>query len=342
MVSEGIYGYGSGPLYQPGGVQQPAQVQGPFNPSYLSSNRTAFRGELENDTYESSGSGVAAGAAITTVGAGAGAAAGYYLYGNPIKNGDKGLEVNTKLYEAYDNATKQAQITKAIEDAKLEKIKAQGVTSKDQYEAIKKAMNAESFEALDAETKAKLPASVTNKAQAKAIVDVVEEDIAKINAKEIAEKVSKEFTNSKKALLSQAENWKTLQEEVKKLGKTATSEEIKTFVTENKELFGIKGEEATVTAEVERLSAMSKKDLTNYVKEQGAACEAEIKSFNKEVLKHVKKDSKVLSDNAPDVFKNAFKEFQWSQVKRLGLIGAGVGLGAAIVTSFFGGNKNRG
>ncbi len=342
MAGEGIYGYGSNPFYQIPGAQQPAQVQVPYTPTYLSSG-TSFRGELENDTYESNGSGLVTGTLITATGAGAGAAAGYYLYGNPISKGEKGkLEVNQKLYEAYDNASKQAKITDAIEEAKLEKMKAQGITSKDQYEAVKKAMNAESFDALDAETKAKLPASVTNKAQAKAIIDVIDEDIAKIDAKAIAEKVTKEFTDSKKALAAQADNWKTLQEEVKKLGKSATPEDIKKFVTDNKELFGIKGEEAAVTTEIDRLSAMSKKDLAKYIKEQGTACEAEISNFNKEILKHVKKDSKVLADSASDVLKNAFKEFQWSQVKRLGLIGAGVGAGVAIITSLFGGNKNRG
>ena len=305
-------------------------------------NSPQFTSTNETDTFESSGSRVGSGLLYTAGGAGAGAAAGYWLLGNPISETEEGLKVNEKFYKSIDNAMLERDISDALKAAELEKLKAQQINSKEEFEALKKLANAESLEKLPDEVKNGLPKNVTTPEAARELVQKAEAEIAKIDKSAIVKNTKEAFSKqvNYNEILQSSKNFEKLEAEIGKLADDIKPSELKEFITKNKNLFNIKGEDSVVAAEIERLSKLGKAELLKKVKEAGT-CEKEVlKMLDDAILTTVSKETKSFIAEAPELIKNAAKEFKWSQAKQYGLWGAGIAFGAYLISSLFSsGNK---
>lgn len=302
-----------------------------------------FGNGSEADTYQSSGGGLMNGLIYTGLGAGAGGAAGYYLMGNPISEGENGLKVNEKFYQSLDNAMLEEKIGKAVNAAELEKLQSVNIASKEEFEALKKLAKAEGLEKLPDEVKNALPKEITTPQAAQELVTKAEAEIAKIDKSAIAKTTKETFlkNGTYKEILETTKKFEKLDTEIAKLADDIKPNELKEFITKNKELFNIKGEEAAVTAEIERLSQLGKKELLENVKNLNDTWKNALKYLDETVLAHVNQETKSLAAEAPEFLKNAFKEFKWSQAKQFGLWGAATALGAYVISSLFGSSGNN-
>ena len=74
-----------------------------------------YFGQTEADSFEySEGGGLGSGLMYAGLGAGAGAGLGYFMFGNPVSEGEEGLKVNERFYQSIDNAELQAELSKKI------------------------------------------------------------------------------------------------------------------------------------------------------------------------------------------------------------------------------------
>lgn len=326
----GNYGYNYAPQYTP-------------RTQYQRGAAPQFGNGEGYDSYQSSGGGVVGGATYTALGAGAGGAAGYFLMGNPISEGENGLKVNERFYKALDNAIIEEKVSTAIKSAETEALNAVNIANHEEYNALKKLANAQNLDALPDEVKNALPKDVTTPDAAKELVTKAEAELAKVDKTTIAKStkeayIAEYYTNSES--LNLAKNFEKAETELAKLADDVKPNELKEFISKNKELFGIKGEEAAVTAEIERLSNLGKADLLKYIGDKKAVQQKLLAETDKTILSNINKESKALIEEAPDVLKNAFKEFKWSQAKRFGLWGGATALGAYLISSLFSsGNK---
>ena len=297
--------------------------------------------QVENDSFERSGGG-GLGTTLTYAGLGGvgGGALGYFFNGNPITEAEGNLQVNEKFYHAYDNAILEGEITNAISKAELDAIKKAGVTSKEELDALRKLAAAENLEALPEEVKKALPKGVTTPDAASKLVQKAEGEMTKIDKAGIAKGIH-EKTGSIKNLTDKIKNLTSVEEGLKALPDNVTKEELKKYISDNRELFGIKGEESKVTQEIEELSKLSKKELLEKVTNRKVNLQKIVDNANKNITKNINKETKALIEEAPEYLKKAFKEFKWSQAKSYGLWGAGLAAGAYFISSLFGGSKSK-
>ena len=298
-------------------------------------------GQSEPDSFEHTGGfSLGKGLMYGTVGAVGAGAAGYFLNGNPITETDGKIQVNEKFYQAYDNAIVEREVTETIKTAETEAIQKVGVASREELEALKKLAAAENLEALPEEVKKALPKNITTPEAAKELVQKAEAEIGKIDKTAIVKTVKENLANtSSKAIMNDIKNLTSFEEGLKNLPKEVTPEELKKFVMENRELIGIKGEEAEITKEIEEVCKKGREALLKEVQEGKVDKQAILNEANETILKNVNKETKSLIEGAPDYLKNAFKEFKWSQAKKLGLWGAGIAAGTYFISSLFSGSK---
>lgn len=296
------------------------------------------------ETHEGAGSGIGA-VGYTLLGGGAGAVAGYYLMGNPISEGENGLKVNERFYKAYDTAIIEGEISKAIKTAEVEALQASGIASHEELNALKKLAAAESLESLPEEVKNALPKEVTTPDQAKNLVTKAEGELTKIDKSTIAKATKESYERTYYTItehLKYSQNYEKAGNELAKLADDIKPNELKEFITKNKELFNLKGEEAAVTAEIEYLSNLGKDELIKYVDNEKWYHSNGLLETDRTILSNVSKESKSLIADAPETLKNAFKNFKWSQAKQFGLWGAATAFGAYALASLFGvGSSNN-
>ncbi len=309
--------------------------------SNRSRNNPSFKQAQESDSFERSDRGGGLGRTLMYVGLGGagGAALGYYFNGNPITEAEGKLNVNEKFYPAYDNAIMESKITKAISDAELNAIKEAGINSKEELEALRKLAAAENIEALSQDVRKALPKNITTPEAASKLVQEAEAEIAKIDKSAIAKGIS-EKTGSIKALTDKIKNLTSFEEGLKTLPDNPKSEELKKFITDNKELLGIKGDEATVTREIEEYSKLGKNGLLNKIAGMKKNTTSIVENVNGKIIENIDGETKALKKESPEYLKNAFKNFKWSQAKTYGLWGAGLAAATYFISSLFSnGNK---
>ena len=185
-----------------------------------------------------------------------------------------------------------------------------------------------------------LPKGVTTPDAASKLVQKAEGEMTKIDKAGIAKGIH-EKTGSIKNLTDKIKNLTSVEEGLKALPDNVTKEELKKYISDNRELFGIKGEESKVTQEIEELSKLSKKELLEKVTNRKVNLQKIVDNANKNITKNINKETKALIEEAPEYLKKAFKEFKWSQAKSYGLWGAGLAAGAYFISSLFGGSKSK-
>ena len=332
----------------------------------------AFRGHQETDTFEKSGGiGLAEGAAITVAGAGAGAASGYFLLGNPIKNHENKI-LNPAFYQTIDKADIEKKIKTTIEATKQTK----------GYNLAQLA-SVEKFDDLSDEVKQFLKANGLDKktpAEAKALLEQAGKKVEDYNLDNIAKKVRENFkgaayhsnvlakanaTKELAPLSADTESIKKLflqnkelygltgtEEEIAKqiddiitngrkkvaLAGINTTEELKNFVTQNKEFFGIKGSEEEVAKQIDELVAKGKNGVIDEAATIVSKSENYVKVKNQNIFSHIDAKGK-LAEDAPESIKQLFKDFKWQQAKKFGKWGAAIAGGVAVLAAMFGGSS---
>ncbi len=332
----------------------------------------AFRGNPETDTFEKSGGiGLAEGAAITAAGAGAGAASGYFLLSNPIKNAEQQI-LNPAFYKTID----KANLEKAIKSTQ-EAIKQTKGYNLAQLASVEK------FEDLPDEVKTYLKDNGLDKktpAEAKALLEQAGKKVEDYNLDNIAKQVRENFkgmeyhkgilgkataakgltplvtdTNDLKAfflknkelygltgteeeIAAKVENLIAKGKKKAALAGINTPEELKKFVTENKEFFGIKGTEEEIARKIDNLVAKGKNGVIDEAAEIVAKSQNYVSRKSLDIFSHIDAKGK-LAEDAPDTIKKLFKDFKWQQAKKYGKWGAAIAGGIAVLAAMFGGSS---
>lgn len=336
IMSVDVNGNYNTQVYAPQYAQRVQYARRPVQPQF---------GQGEADSFEhSSGGGLGKGLLYTGLGTFGAGATGYFLNGNPISESEGNLKINEKFYTALDNAMLESKITKAISAAELKAIKDAGISSKEELEALKKLAAAENIESLSEEAKKALPKNITTPEAANNLVQKAETALKDLDKNSIATKAKETYLKETKEikysdLPNKIKNLTSVEEGLKALKDDVKPDELKNFITDNKELFGIKGDEAAVTSKIEEMSKLGKKDLLKMVTEAKLDNQKALEYVDKSITKHISKETKALAEGAPEYLKNAFKEFKWSQAKTMGMWGAATGFGLYLLSSIFGGSS---
>lgn len=278
------------------------------------------------DCYEKSGNGIGTGVLATAGGATVGGAVGYYLKGNPVSIADNKLILNENFVKTYDAAKLEEYTNKIIEKRKLNALSSLGIKDLKEYDAIKQLATAEKIEDLAEDVRKNLPKEITTPEAANEFMKKAEPKLAKVDPSKIRETAKKSFmlNYSKEALQTKINNFNAMEESLTKLGKDATPEQLKEFINSNKSKFGIANEKR-LNSYVQKLSKMTQEELLNEIKAKNTGFKTAFQQYSESVLRHVdSKDGKLLK-NASKEITEMFKNFKWSQAKRLGLWGAGFG-----------------
>ena len=309
-------------------VQAPQQVtQYAGNPN--------FQGGLENDTFQrSEGPGLVSAVGLTGVGCGLGAAAGYYWKGNPLNKVEDGYALKDGFTNTYDAQKFDEYVNKIVEKRKLNALSSLGITDLKQYEAIEKLAKGEE---LTDELKTALPKDIKTADEAKAFMQKAAPKLEKVNPAHIREVAKKSFEEnySKSAVQAKIKNYTAMEEELTKLGKNATPEQLQEFIAKNKDKFGIKNSKKLKNY-TDKLLKLNQEELLQELKKRNNGFKTTIKEFQTEILSHVDSETGLLKEGAPKNIKAMFKNFRLAELKRYGLWGAGIGFGAWIMNKVLG------
>ena len=296
-----------------------------------------MQGQLDQDVYQPS-SGIGLGGIAVTAAAGGvtGGAAGYWWLNNPVTKGENGvLEVNPDIYKNYDNYTLKTKVGEAIKAEELSLMQAQGVTSHEQYESLKKLANVDSVDKLPAEVQAKL-GGITDPAVAKAKVDAIKPDLASIDRAKITDDV---FKSAQPELVAEKfeflKNYDGVKANLEKLGAGATEEQLEQFILNNKKMFNLAGKtEAEIATEVARLKTLGQGGMLSELAGHKSTYEPVVSGVKSKILGAVDSEGKLLSTLGDDM-KAIIGDFKLSQAKKLGKWGAAIGGGLALIYSLF-------
>ncbi len=308
--------------------QQPVSQQ-----QYVS--RPYFQGEIPNDTFEkSSDVGVTSAVALTGIGGGLGAAAGYYWKGNPLNKIEDGYALKEGFTNTYDAQKFNEYVDKIVEKRKLNALSSLGITDLKQYEAVEKLAKGEE---LSEELKKALPKDIKTADEAKAFVEKAKPKLDKVNAPQIREAAKKSFMEnySKSAVQTKIKNYTVMEEELTKLGKDATPAQLQEFVAKNQGKLGINNPKKLKNY-TEKISKMNQEELLAEIQKRNNGFKQTIKEFQTEILSHVDSEKGILKEGAPENLKGIFKNFKTAQLKRYGLWGAGIGFGAYLMNKILG------
>jgi len=304
-------------------------------PSQQYASRPYFQGEIENDTFEkSSNVGATSAVALTGIGGGLGAAAGYYWKGNPINKTEDGYALKEGFTNTYDAQKFSEYVDKIVEKRKLNALSSLGITDLKQYEAIEKLAKGEE---LSEELKKALPKEIKTADEAKTFIEKAKPKLEKVDVTKIRETAKKSFTEnySKSAVQAKIKNYTAMEEELTKLGKDATPAQIQEFVTKNQAKLGINNPKKLKNY-TEKISKMNQEELLAEIQKRNNGFKQAIKEFQTEILSHVDSEKGILKEGAPESLKGMFKNFKTAQLKRYGLWGAGIGFGAYLINKILG------
>ena len=294
-----------------------------------------MQGQLDQDVYQPS-SGIGLGGIATTAVAGGvtGGAAGYWWLNNPVTKGENGVsEVNPDIYKNYDNYTLKTNINEAIKQAEISAMSPFGVTSHEQYEALKKLANVDSIDKLPAEVQGKLGGITNDPAVAKSKVDNIKTALDGIDRTKIAtdtfEKVQPNLVAEKFEFLK---NYDGVKANLDKLGAGATEEQLEQFILNNKKMFNLTGKtDAEVAKEIARSGYGGVLSKLEGLK---STYEPVVSGVKSKILGAVDSEGKLLSTLGDDM-KAILGDFKLSQAKKLGKWGAAIGGGLAFIYSLF-------
>ena len=294
-----------------------------------------MQGQLDQDVYQPS-SGIGLGGIATTAVAGGvtGGAAGYWWLNNPVTKGENGVsEVNPDIYKNYDNYTLKTNINEAIKQAEISAMSPFGVTSHEQYEALKKLANVDSIDKLPAEVQGKLGGITNDPAVAKSKVDNIKTALDGLDRTKIAtdtfEKVQPNLVAEKFEFLK---NYDGVKANLDKLGAGATEEQLEQFILNNKKMFNLTGKtDAEVAKEIARSGYGGVLSKLEGLK---STYEPVVSGVKSKILGAVDSEGKLLSTLGDDM-KAILGDFKLSQAKKLGKWGAAIGGGLAFIYSLF-------
>ncbi len=309
--------------------------QAGYTPYTGASTPMKMQGQLDRDVYQPS-SGIGLGGIATTAVAGgvAGGAAGYWWLNNPVTKGENGvLEVNPDIYKNYDNYTLKTEVDKAIKQAEISAMSPSGVTSHEQYEALKKLANVDDVKKLPKEVVDNLGGITDDPAVAKSKVDNIKTALDGINRAEITtdtfKKVQPNLVADKFEFLK---NYDGVKANLDNLGAGATEEQLEQFILNNKKMFNLAGK---TDAEVAKEIARSGYDgVLSKLEGLKSTYEPVVSGVKSKILRAVDNEGK-LSSTLGDDMKAVIGDFKLSQAKKLGKWGAAIGGGLALIYSLF-------
>lgn len=305
--------------------------------------------ETQGDTFQKEGSsGSGTGLELAALG-GIGAGAGAYFFGDKI-----GATI-TKDGKTFNDSILKAYQTNPIEIAK-EKAFTEFVTQKsaiiqqhgftpENYEAIKKYVSTTDKTTLPKEIIDLVPDNVKNNPdnfkaklfETQTAIDAIDENGIVKQALADAEAGNLACQQEKLANLAKRKSL------VEGLAKDATPAQIEELINKNPQAFGIeKTAEAEIKAEAKAIAQRygTKAGALAEVTPLVTGAEDSIKNLrttlNGEVAAHWDDAAKAFRADAPDVLKNAAKNFKWKTAGKWGAIAAGVGL---VLGSILGGDK---
>ena len=303
------------------------------------------------DTFqrEGSSSSLGTGLKLAAIG-GVGAGAGTYFFGdklglNMVKDG----KFADDILKAYQKDPIEIAKTNALDEfAKQKKyiIENNGFTLEN-YEAVKKYVSTPPAERVN------LPKEITDlvPSNVKQNLHIIktqlfdaEQAISRINAEEIAKNALKQAEQGN--LACQIDNLSNLAKRkalLEGLANDATPAQIEELVKTNPRVFGIEKTAVEDIANEAKTIAQRYGTKANAVNEATALvtnAENSVKNLrttlNAQVASHWDDTAKAFRADAPDVLKNATKNFKWKTAGKWGAIAAGIGL---VLGCVFGGDK---
>lgn len=309
------------------------------------------------DTFQKSegGSGLSTGLQFAAIG-GVGAGAGAYFLGDKLGAAltKDGKTFSDDILKAFQGDYKEIAEAKALEmfkTSKVNRIKASGFASVDEFNAVKEYLAAKDPSKLSAEIKSKLPADFARNIDSykQKYTDAIIK-LDKLNSDKSIKIISDRASNLIKSenLACQIENVTNLAARktlLEGLAKDATPAQIEELIAKNPGAFGItKTAEAEIAQEAKKIAQQLGTDKTSAVKtitNEITNVETKIgglrKTLNDTVATHWDDTAKAFKESAPSQLKNAAKNFKWSKAGKYGAIAAGVGL---VLGWMFGGNKS--
>lgn len=306
----------------------------------LYSNGYMGQNQLQSDEFQKQGGNGLAGAGIgAVIGGGATAAATYFLATDPIKDGKVNqnlLEVLSK--ENYANA--KAAKYKELFGKEMETIlSANGIKDLEQYNAIKQLSEVPSVNDLPANIRKLLPANVQSSARAQQLMDQMKPAVEKIDTEKLMQRATKYADSHHSLQFNQTElsKFKQLEEKIGTLKKDATPAEIKKFITENAEQFGLKGTKVEIANQAEALVQTygTQEALLKNYQNKSAAITKRINAINLNLDNQFKsyweEGTKTFKKDTPEVLTKAFKKFKISKAGKFGAIAAAIGAGIGLL-----------
>lgn len=300
------------------------------------------------DTFQKSegGSGLNSGLKLAAIG-GVGAGAGAYFFGDKlgasfVKDG----KFSDELLRAVENtpASVEKIAEQRLEQAKTKILKRFNMDDKT-FKALQQFAKAKDVTKLKPEVRQLVKrAGINNQAEALTKLTQINADFGKIDSKGLTAKAEKlAEAGSLKGQTAQLAKLQARENLIHTLADNAKKADIKKLITENAEQFGIKGDKATIEREAEALAKKFKskaggiKALKAEIAAQQQIVNTTRTSLNKQVAAHWDDAAKAFRADAPDVLKNATKNFKWAKAGKFAAIAAGAGL---VLGLMFGGNKS--
>lgn len=307
--------------------------------------------QTQGDTFqrEGSSSSLGTGLKLATIG-GVGAGAGTYFFGdklglNMVKDG----KFSDDILKAYQKNPIEIAKTNAFDEFVKQKkdiIENKGFTSEN-YEAVKKYVSTPLAERvnLPKEITDLVPSNVKeNPEMFKTQLFDAEQAISRINDEEITKNALKQAEQGN--LSYQIDNLSNLTKRkalLEGLANDATPAQIEELVKANPKVFGIEktaveeiANEAKTIAQQYGTKANAVNEATTLVTNAENSVKNIRTALNAQVASHWDDTAKAFRADAPEVLKNATKNFKWSNAGKWGAIAAGIGLALGCI---FGGDK---
>lgn len=290
-------------------------------------------------------------AAVGGIGAGAGA----YFFGDKLGTSftKDGKTFSDDILKAYQGDHKEIAQTKALEmfkTSQVNRIKASGFASVDEFNAVKEYLSAKDPSKLPAEVTGKLPKDITSN------IDIYKQRYADAITKidKLNNEKSIKIINDRAIELTKGQNLACQQEKlsnlikrkslIEGLAKDAKPAQIEELITKNPAAFGIeKTAEAEIKAEAQKIAQRygTKAGALAEVTPLVTGAENSVKNLrttlNGQVAAHWDDAAKAFRADAPEALTKAAKSFKWAKAGKFAAIAAGAGL---VLGWMFGGNKS--
>lgn len=302
--------------------------------------------ETQGDTFQKEGSsGSGTGLKLAALG-GIGAGAGAYLYGDKIgANIVKDGKFSDEVLKAVENTPEQAKkiATARYANAKTRILGRFNLDDKT-LNAIQKYVKAKDVTKLKPEiTQLVQQAGIKNQSEALTKLTLINAELRKIDLKGLTAKAQNiAEAGSLQGKVAKLTNLQARENLLHTLANDAKVKDIEKLIKENAKAFGIEGKEAQIENKAKVLAEKFKnkkgalKAIKADVKVQQELVKDTRTALNAKAATYWDDAAKAFKADAPDVLKNATKNFKWKTAGKWGAIAAGVGL---VLGSILGGDK---